>query len=79
VELYVIMSWCLVKDGRTSPFIKTGIDYLHTETSQFSHRVRVFLDRKFPDHWTNSLDSRSPDLTPLNFFLLGVWKRAKFD
>jgi hypothetical protein len=34
---------------------------------QFSHRVRVFLDRKFPDRW---IGTRRPILWP---FILQIW------
>jgi hypothetical protein len=45
----------------------------------FSRRAHAFLDREFPDLWigTEGLSTwppRSPDLTPLDFFLLVICK-----
>ena len=55
--------------------------------AHYSREVRVFLDEQFPDQWIGHRGPmewapRSPDLTPCDFFLVGLhqvkslWNKA---
>lgn len=51
--------------------------------AHFQLRVRAYLDREFPGHWIGrggpiAWPARSPDLTPLDFYLWGEMKRRVY-
>lgn len=54
--------------------------YMHDGApAHYAQVVRAFLDRKFPNRWIGrrgpiDWPARSPDLTPTDFFLLGLMK-----
>src|SRR5215469_428712 len=72
--------------------IGEAVDNLATEEIWYQHdgapahylaKVRQFLDASFPDHWigrrgTIEWPARSPDLSPLDFFLWGYLKAQVF-
>jgi hypothetical protein len=56
---------------------------LHVAPTCYSRRVSVFLDREFPNRWVLRGGGiprplLSPDLTPLDFFLLRACKKTLF-
>lgn len=59
--------WAKIKTSLKNRLVSNNIVFLH-----FFRTVWVWLDHTYPDQWSGSSlewPSRSPDLTPLDFFL----------